>query len=178
MIVRRWVLLGMCAAAMTAADCSDASPTASNEPEPSPTDTEPDRDRSVHGAFSTPSSTGRRSVTLDAARPAGGEASGTYRVSFSATGSSFDVAVTCLETRGDTAWIGGRVFASTANNISTGTASYFFVIDRSEAEDTPSRDIVSAAAINATPGEEFTFCEARPLTLPVFRDLLGDVVVR
>lgn len=162
--------------AVLAFGCGESDPAAPADETPS--EEEPASAASVTGNFSTQSGAGRRVVALTATRNEDGDVEGSYRISFTATGAWFEVAVTCLATSDNVAWIGGRVSASTGSEVTVGAASYFFAIDNSPADEAPSNDIASAAIVNDVAGAEATFCETRPLSLPVFTGLLGDLEIR
>ena len=134
----------------------------------------------VQGEVSTPSGTQRRIVTVQAVQSASGEASGSYRVEFSATGLYWVTTVSCVSIEGNTAFVAGHITETNIPTLILGRVSYFYVTDNGKphpVNEVPA-DVISTAKINDPLGEDNVFCTLHPRSLPVLTGLTGDIDIR
>ena len=118
-------------------------------------------------------------LSFVANKHADGTVTGRYHADVKRLDARFDVRITCLTIEGNQAWVGGIIESSDSPLIGVGLASYFYVIDVGEgAVRAIQQDIVSALALNDTPGTEAAFCASRDLTLPSRRIEDGNAQVR
>jgi len=134
----------------------------------------------VQGQVSTPSGAGLRTVTVFAMQSASGQATGSYRVEFSATGLYFVTTVSCVDIVGNRAFIAGHITETNIPVVRLGTVSYFYVSDNGKPHpvDQVPADVMSTAKFNDPLGEDVVFCTQHPLSLPVLSGLTGDIDIR
>ena len=101
-----------------------------------------------------------RTLSFNAVKRADGTTSGNYHVTIHAIQRFFDVNVTCLSVRNDTAWIAGIIEKTNHPVIQEGTVSYFWAVDGGEGSGTS--DKVSTARINDVLGQDQAFCSHMP----------------
>ena len=118
-------------------------------------------------------------LSFTAKKHADGTVDGRMHVDVKRLDARIDVRVTCLSIEGNTAWVGGIIESTSSPLIGVGLATYFYVIDMGEgAIGAIQQDIVSALALNDTPGNELAFCDAKETTLASRRIEDGNAQVR
>lgn len=116
-------------------------------------------------------------LAFNAVKRADGTTTGEARIDRKDLGISWNVDVTCLSVKGNTAWIGGIIRNASGPIIQDGTISYFYVVDNGEGDgDQP--DLASAVRINDVAGQDQQFCDLQPLLLPATPVAHGNVQVR
>jgi hypothetical protein len=134
----------------------------------------------VQGQVSTPSGAGRRIVTVFAAQSASGQATGSYRVEFTATGLYWVTTVSCVSIDEKTAWVAGHITETNIPTLILGRVSYFYVTDNGKphpVNEVPA-DVISTAKINDPLGEDVVFCTDHPRSLVTLNGLTGDIDIR
>ena len=116
-------------------------------------------------------------LAFNAVKREDGTTTGEARIDRKDLGLSWNVGVTCLSVKGNTAWIGGIIRNARGPVIRDGTISYFYVVDNGEGDgDQP--DLASAVRANDLAGEDQRFCDLQPLLLPATPIAHGNVQVR
>lgn len=115
-------------------------------------------------------------LSFNAVQPANGKTTGNYHVDRQDLGVKFDVDVTCMAVRGDTAWIAGIIRKVDGPVVVEGTISYFWMVDNGEGGEAV--DQASAIRINDLPGRDQEFCDLRTKILVLSPIDRGNLQVR
>jgi hypothetical protein len=115
-------------------------------------------------------------MAFNAVQRSDGQTTGNYHVDRQDLGVKFDVDVTCMAVRRDTAWIAGIIRKVDGPIVQEGTISYFWMVDKGEGADAV--DLASAIRINDLPGRDQEFCDLRTKILALSPVDFGNLQVR
>src|SRR5688572_10428926 len=115
-------------------------------------------------------------LAFNAVKRADGTTTGNYHVDRQDLGVKFDVDITCMAVRADTAWIAGIIRKVDGPLVREGTISYFWMVDKGEGDGAV--DLASAIRINDLPGRDEEFCTANPKVLVLTPVDFGNLQVR